>query len=158
MGEANPEAVAAILRAMRVAEPAAGAVGAEAPAAAADHLQPGPTMRRRIGDTAFRIGAVIVARPFPDVAGHIEEPERVRRIRAYRLRPTAVVIRAGRTDRRARAECLAASSTARVFPLGFRRQPESGPRAHAVETREEPFDVDMADALDRAPRAVLEVR
>ena len=45
VGEANAEAEAAILRAMGVAEPAARAVGAEEPAAAADHFQPGPTTR-----------------------------------------------------------------------------------------------------------------
>src|SRR6185312_1600373 len=106
--EADAETVAAILRPVRVAEAATGAVGAEAPAAAANHLQPGSALRAGIGHAARGIRAVIVARPFPDVARHVEEAERIRRVGAHWLRPFAVEVGARGRDRRGGAEGLSA--------------------------------------------------
>src|SRR4029078_8632607 len=89
--EADAETVAAILRPVRIAEAATGAVGAEAPASAANHLQPGAALRAGIGDAAGGIGAMIVARPLPDVARHVEQAERSRRRSGdpHRARATA---------------------------------------------------------------------
>src|SRR4029079_11378455 len=156
--EAGAETVAAILRPVRIAEAEAGAVGAEAPASAANHLQPGAALGAGIGDAAGGIGAMIVARPFPDVARHVEQAERIRRIAADRLGPFAIVVRARGRNRTARAVGLASAGAAGIFPLRLRRQPEPGPRAGGIETLKKGLYVQIGDALDRAARAVCEVR
>src|SRR5574338_115698 len=75
--EADAEAVAAILRAMRVAEPAARARGIERPAPTADHAVLAPALADGIGRKGVGIRAMPVLHPFPHVARHVEEAPRV---------------------------------------------------------------------------------
>src|SRR5262245_29103064 len=80
--DAETETVAAILRAMGVAQRAPRAVGVEPPAAAADHFAIGTARRGWIDDRLCGVRAHRIRGPLPGVAVHVAQAPRVCRERS----------------------------------------------------------------------------
>src|SRR5215471_18347625 len=79
-------------------------------------------------DDAFGLTGIIpVACPFPDVAVHVEQTPRIGR-KATNRYGAILGIESGLFSRQlvTEAESRSCSSTARVFPFGFRRKAKSG--------------------------------
>src|SRR5512141_1259652 len=72
VGEADAEAVAVVLRPVGVPRATPRAVAVEQPAAAADDAQRTSAGADRVGGRDVRVRAVLILRPLPDVARHIE--------------------------------------------------------------------------------------
>src|SRR4051812_14608970 len=113
---------------MRVAQSAARAVSAEAPASTTDDLE------------SWR---VIVARPFPHIARHVEEAPPIGRIAADTCRTRPVVVGARAIDRVTVTVGARAAGAAGVFPCRFRREPESRPAALRVQTPQKCVDLEV---------------